>query len=672
MERISAAGRFGRRRGLVIFLLPLLLIAGAVSGQEADPAWARAFDPDPIRENSRFTMEFILDWSDPSRVSVTEPPLPAGITLLGGPDISVLREAGFGDLIREKTRIIYVFRSGEAGWRELGSYGIRVGDRQIATDPVLLPVTTRENGAIPHDVNWSVSREAIYRGQTIPLVLQMENVQEIMFPDRIKVTAPGNGVFEEVTGIGSIETRQVGGEVLYRVPVSAYLFTPNAAGRADVPPAQVTARGVTRTSAPLRLTVLPLPEEVMSTGAVGRFSVTSRIDRETAATGEHVHLTVRVEGEGNLSFLEIPEPVAEGLRPADRKEETSTIPSPRGLLGFREVHYTFLPDEPGSFRIEVPAFPWLDPESGAVRSIAPQGYRLEVVSADSGRKQLASGIPFEPLDAERALAARPADRYRRPVSYLFFLPGPLIFLAVLIRKGNRRKRLLVMIALLPLLLSAGPLDGELLESLRDAGRLYREGNYPQALEEYRAVEKKLPENPAVQRDLGLAAYAAHRYGEAIHALRRALWLRPDRDTRELLSRVEAELGLEKQVPRSAGGHPDPYFLLLAGSWNVSWLLFALLLSFRNGKLVILCLLGAGLTLGAAGLLVRSLAALSLDTGVVLDGVYLKKIPLDEAVDWVELTAGTAVRIRAESGDYLLVQTGYGIEGWMPDDAVHWE
>lgn len=60
---------------------------------------------------------------------------------------------------------------------------------------------------------------------------------------------------------------------------------------------------------PLQLEVLPIPEEGRPTpyyGAVGRFSIGARLDRNSVRVGESVKLTVTVRGRGNLEFLRLP------------------------------------------------------------------------------------------------------------------------------------------------------------------------------------------------------------------------------------------------------------------------------------------------------------------------------------------------------------------------------
>jgi len=61
---------------------------------------------------------------------------------------------------------------------------------------------------------------------------------------------------------------------------------------------------------PLTLEVLPIPEAgrpVPYYGAVGRFTIEARLDKDTVRVGSSVKLTLTVRGQGNFEFLRLPE-----------------------------------------------------------------------------------------------------------------------------------------------------------------------------------------------------------------------------------------------------------------------------------------------------------------------------------------------------------------------------
>jgi len=76
------------------------------------------------------------------------------------------------------------------------------------------------------------------------------------------------------------------------------------------------------------------------------------------------------------------------------------------------------------------------------------------------------------------------------------------------------------------------------------------------------------------------------------------------------------------------------------------------------------------TLTSAGGLVYAANAQKNELGVIGRGAgNLLKIPRPDASRWIELPAGTTVRVLLDSNGFYLIRTGYGVEGWIPSDDL---
>ena len=53
------------------------------------------------------------------------------------------------------------------------------------------------------------------------------------------------------------------------------------------------------------------------------------------------------------------------------------------------------------------------------------------------------------------------------------------------------------------------------------------------------------------------------------------------------------------------------------------------------------------------------------------GGVLKRIPLDEAANWLVLKQGTSLAVRGQSQEFILVRTGHGLQGWIRKEAVRY-
>ena len=96
---------------------------------------------------------------------------------------------------------------------------------------------------------------------------------------------------------------------------------PTRAGKLEIPAAtfriSLPARGffdsgraVERATKPVTVTVESLPEAPGFSGAVGRFDASATLDRDTLPLGDAAILRLRVEGSGNLKWIDRPPAVA--------------------------------------------------------------------------------------------------------------------------------------------------------------------------------------------------------------------------------------------------------------------------------------------------------------------------------------------------------------------------
>ena len=149
---------------------------------------------------------------------------------------------------------------------------------------------------------------------------------------------------------------------------------------------------------PLEIEVLPIPEEGRPSsysGAVGRFSVSSRLDRTRVKVGNSVRLLFTIEGQGNLEFLRVPElEEVDGFHVLGQRREE--------LPGRVEVTYDLTP-----LRDDVTAVPgiewsYFDTTPGVEEfvTVATDPIALEVVP-------LAEGESLAALPGEERAAVTP-------------------------------------------------------------------------------------------------------------------------------------------------------------------------------------------------------------------------------------------------------------------------
>jgi hypothetical protein len=172
---------------------------------------------------------------------------------------------------------------------------------------------------------------------------------------------------------------------------------------------------ISRKSAPLVFEVKPLPERKDPQAGeplVGRFSVESKLDRASTATGDAVTLTVIVRGQGNIRDVKFETPVIAGIDVLE-PDIKDFIEAPEDRVGgTRELRYLLVPRAPGTYKLpefELTAF---DPATERYQRVASTPMTLEVVGNAIAAAQPAQPSAAEPGQPSDQVTPKPAVSQR--------------------------------------------------------------------------------------------------------------------------------------------------------------------------------------------------------------------------------------------------------------------
>ncbi len=201
------------------------------------------------------------------------------------------------------------------------------------------------------------------------------------------------------------EAATVGGESYRRVPLIRKLLFPTKAGVFTLPAASFrinlarqgffdTGATVERSTKPITITADPLPEAPGFSGAVGRFSAAAALDHEKVPLGEAATLRFRVEGTGNLKWIEHgPELKAPGAKVYPPQVKSELRATAEGITGSRTWEFVLVPETTG--RVEIPslAFSYFDSAAGKIvtTQTAPLSLQVEGGTVAAGVPQPAPG-----------------------------------------------------------------------------------------------------------------------------------------------------------------------------------------------------------------------------------------------------------------------------------------
>lgn len=139
----------------------------------------------------------------------------------------------------------------------------------------------------------------------------------------------------------------------------------------------------------IEVSVSPLPPPPANfTGIVGQFKMKSTLSSRSLATGESTTLTLRIEGQGNLSAVKSPFPnELKGFKIYHDKATNKQTTHLDGLGGFKEFRTALVPLNAGQFRIPSVSLAYFNPNTGSYEKTSSLAYPLTVRPGE-GKEEL--------------------------------------------------------------------------------------------------------------------------------------------------------------------------------------------------------------------------------------------------------------------------------------------
>ncbi len=652
-------------RALRLFALTLLLLSPRGAPLFAEKIRATSFvDRNPIGLGEKIYLSIDVTYPEVEKVEVVKAKWPDGLTLLSGPTIRSFSDPG-DEFNPRKVRIRYVFRGERLGRLVVDPISIRAGGARIETEAFVVGVGYWRNREIfiPLQCRWRIDAESAVVGQTIRAVLVLRDMIEIPVVENVSVPQTAGALIEEVTDIGPLERAVAGDQVVYQLPVAAYLVTPSRSGRLTLPSARVEVAGEIVKTDPASIVVLPLPADAATYGAVGAFRFSVHIPQQELSVGDEIEFGLRVEGTGNLNYLDLPEPSLEKLVLANTKTVSDFRADYEGYTGAVEKRYRVVAQESGVASIVIPAFSWFDPAKQTVIEVGARRTRYEVAERPDGTKT-EDEFPFSLETVDEALSRAAVDSYRNPANYLWLIPGLVAVLVLALLK----KAKIILVALTVVLIAAGEPQRDV--EVERAISIYRDGGYATAAALFLAATERFPERPGLLYNASLSHYRAGDYLESVVLIRRAIDMDPgSRRYRAFAEWVNARRELPRVVYPSAPVDVDLFFFLFMGFMFIATAFLILQMLRSRGLfviIVVLALLSGSASLGAVVVLHLQNGR---PTAIVVEETPMRTIPNAAATVRSTMPTGVSVRVVDDAGDFSLVVNGAGATGWIPSASL---
>jgi hypothetical protein len=284
------------------------------------------------------------------------------------------------------------------------AFGRRRPQRRRATEPKVLVVA-------------SPSRTTLRVGEPLLLTYHLYTqvaVSDLNFKEAPQFTGFWAEELERPETLPSGEAATLNGESYRRFPILRKLLFPTRAGKLEIPattfriglPARGffdRSRAVERATKPVTVTVESLPEAPGFSGAVGRFDASATLDRDTLPLGDAAILRLRVEGSGNLKWIDRPPAVAvPGAKVYPPQVESDLKVTPQGIRGSRTWEFVVVPETSGSLEVPSVSFLYFDPKAQKIVAAETDPLPLRVEGGT-----VAPGAPVAPVAALGAGGALP-------------------------------------------------------------------------------------------------------------------------------------------------------------------------------------------------------------------------------------------------------------------------
>ncbi len=416
----------------ILFAVALVLLPLSLHAQ--DPVFQAVLDRNPVGQGEQFTYSLVLGNAGMGGGKNLQLPDLGKFHIMGGPNQSSNMQFING-AVSSSVTYSYILQPKEIGKFTIGPASIEVNGTVYKSQPVTVEVIkasakpqARANAQpdISREIGDNlflraeVDRSHVTQGEQINVVFKLYT--------RVSVSNYSPGKNPTLSGFWSEEienpknisltTETVNGKQ-YRVGVIRRMaLFPTQSGNLEISPFEVEAVVQVQSrrsmdpfdaffrdpfgqsvnyavkSDAIRIKVDPLPPGAPPSfrGAVGRFTMTARVDKQTTKTNEPISLKVTIAGTGNVKLLESP---AVEL-PTDFEQYTPKVSdnisrNSERISGSKSFEYLVIPRYPGKKTIKPVTFSFYDPGKKSYVTLTSPPIELDVEQGASQLPPLISG-----------------------------------------------------------------------------------------------------------------------------------------------------------------------------------------------------------------------------------------------------------------------------------------
>jgi hypothetical protein len=384
-----------------MFILTTISFAFATA---QNTSFTASVDRNRIAMGEQIEITFTLNGSGKN----FQPPPFSDFLVLSGPNQSTNMQYINGAM-SQSVAYSYVLQPRAEGKFTIGAATIESNGKKIQSNNISIEVTKgspqqkqqqRQQSAGDANLNKqigdnlfikaSVNKTSVYQGEQITATYKLYSRVNIVNSSIKKIPALTGFWNQEIDVPKNAQTTEVVNGIQYQVfPIKKIALFPQHSGTLELDPmeaefvVQVQSRrhsgdifdqffgnvqnvNYPTKSSPVKITVRPLPAQNIPagfSGAVGKFSMESWLDKTETKTNEPVTLKVKISGSGNLKLIEAPKFVfPPDLESYEPKISDNITTGTDIISGSRTYEYLLIPRHVGEQKIPSFTFSYFDPE----------------------------------------------------------------------------------------------------------------------------------------------------------------------------------------------------------------------------------------------------------------------------------------------------------------------
>lgn len=459
-----------------IRILAILLILFVTESLSANVTF-KVQPPTTVLEGDQFQITFTL--TDAKNVESFTPPQIKGCDYMSKSQFQSSSFQSINGVTSSNVRIdfICVYRANSIGEYMIPSATVIANGKKYQSSPskIIIQKNTNkpnqrilnqispktEGGKISNVIKIQLSKNAIYENEPIECTINYIAKKGTKFKNPI-VMPEFDGCMSEKVDLPQLSSNQI--EENTAIPIAKYILTPHKIGKIKIQSGEynvivakeeiidIAGSKFIRTqpvsmicsdSVVINVLPLPKPQHANFSGAVGQFSIETKLVESNIRTNEPATFKCIINGQGNIKYISEPKfEFPSDFELYTPKSESKVEVFDGTMKGSIAYDYTFVPQSIGKFQIPEYEFVYFDPNKQEYITLKTTSTTIDVKKGVSTKQNIEQQINTDINDIKlglKDLTHTPTILVNTIWYWLLYLGLIVVFLCFIIQYNKRKK-----------------------------------------------------------------------------------------------------------------------------------------------------------------------------------------------------------------------------------------